>query len=224
MIVIIDAMFGCSAEMINDHKITLKNCSVMTCSTLLSVMQMMDFSKYNIPFQVLSASHDEEKEEPAAASLELPPQPDHAARAHAADGQKSPTGTSTWTPSTSRKRKAGPGPQEMVKSRLLEMSEVEHIEKMKLITVQQKYAKLEHEQHMKVLKLKEEIAILKKNELQQKGKGQDTSDQTVREPASFMHQSAVPTASLTASSMVTQHSSGNAPSTGDLWQPFTSNQ
>ena len=128
--------------------------------------------------------------------------------AYAGEGTSS-TGT-VQDSVASRKRKSGPGAQEQVKSQLLQLAEMEHYRKITLLSVQQQHAEDEHAMQMKILKVKMEIAELKKKKLTRELANDSRPD------------SRIPRVSVTSSVTMPHLGPDNVELGHHLWQPYGS--
>ena len=153
----------------------------------------------------------------------------------------------TWSVQ-SQKRQYPFGAQDKVKSRLVELAEMEHEEKMKLLGLKAEHAKMQHEKQMSILSLNEENAKLKKIKLlRQLGEVQDLNNtegihahgyninnvvnvpytSSMRSLSPEMQEALIPRKTSTAtrrSSTATLATASvpicSADNTSGLWQPF----
>lgn len=185
----------------------------------------------------MAASHDEDIEAPSNDHVDedvISPAED--VQENPADSRKAtePSKSSrvTWNPASSNKRKLGPGLQEQVKSKLLELAETEHAQKMKLIALQEQHENVEHEKKMiehakkmQIFNLKEEIATLKKEKLRRE-LGLQVTSSVPSVPRVMVNYSApsAQNATLSTSAMTPTSVATSVPPISHIWQPFGSNE
>lgn len=123
------------------------------------------------------------------------------------DNKSKKSASVTWGADSdkTRKRKAVPVPQQEVKCRLLEMAEIEHVQKMK------------------ILKLKEEIVVLKKEKLLRElglTSNDHVSAATCISGPSVNYTPPVPNTGLSPSTSGIFREAGSDSPICQLWQPY----
>ena len=204
-------------------------------------------------------SGSEKDDDVPAAVPKHPPEQQHSTPSTSVDEQKKSRKSEpqrnegikdagTWKTGGSNRRKSVVGAQEHVKSRLLELAEIEHEKKIKLICLKENIAKTEHDKKMQIFKLKEEINILKKTKLQREvgiddfqatrsplaaSNGNALSTDPVlisnllscvlrRNMATYAPPTGMPSCTVT-STPAPENATASLPSNAELiWQPFSS--